>query len=151
MKKAAIAAFTLGIITGAVGTTLHTTRDLNNLQGQVESLKTHVEQLANDNAFLNEQLRQPTAEDVLRAIKVDCTSPSDVSIQSAIEKRIHNDLAFLQGKSVNDLIEHPDLPASVIDAQWVVISGEKFRLHVTLVIMTHDELYLRVQAQADHS
>lgn len=151
MKKNAIAAFALGIIAGSVGMTVYTSRDLNSLQGQVQSLKTHVEQLANDNTFLNEQLRQPTAEDVLRSIKVDCTSPSDVSIQSAIEKRVHDDLAFLQGKSVNDLIEHPDLPTSVIDAQWMVISGQKFRLHVTLVIMTHDELYLRVQAQSDRS
>lgn len=151
MKKQAIASFLLGTIIGAVAMTVYTARDLERLQGQVQLLTTHIEQLDNDNTFLNEQLREPTSKEVLKSIKVDCIQPGDVTTQVAIEKQIYKDLAFLQGKPLSNLTEHPDLPTSVIDGQWIVVSGRRFRLHVTLVIMTHDELYLRVRGQADNS
>jgi hypothetical protein len=148
--KRLIAIFLLGVMAGAVAATLYATRDLDKLHDQVKTLEQANEELSTENAFLTAQSQQPDIKQPLKNIQVECiTTPDDPSIEAVIKQKVIKRLSFFLGKPQDVLVNHPDLPANILDGQLVHVGKQKFRVTVTLVIMTHDELHLRVRGRLD--
>ncbi|EPZ44600.1 hypothetical protein N007_10225 [Alicyclobacillus acidoterrestris ATCC 49025] len=145
--KQTLGALILGMIFGATGVTLYAGHDLKTMHEQLLEQQQENEALETENTLLSEQVQNPNAEAVLSSIRVDCDIPDDVPVQTAIKSRVQKNLAFLQGRSLQILLDHPDLPNRIIDPQSITVENRKFRLHVTLVIITDDELYVRVNGQ----
>ncbi|WAH35797.1 hypothetical protein [Alicyclobacillus dauci] len=149
MKKSTMALLLLGILIGSTGTTLYVTRDLDSLHDQVKALTHEKDQLIVENELLSAQIQSPEKNHPLKAIRVDCTTPTDLAVQTAIKNRVLKDLSFLQGKPQDVLLENPKLPSYILDDQFMYIDNRKFRLAVTLVIIAHDELYIQVRGRLD--
>lgn len=153
MRRKTIALLMLGMLIGGTGTTLYAERDLGRLHDRVISLQQENDALNSENILLSQQVENPTAKATLNTIKVDCTTPADIAIQAAVKQRVLQSLSFLQGKPLDVLLDDRDHPAQIIEQiinqQFIIEDKRKFRLRVTLVIITHDELYLKVAGQLE--
>ncbi|MFB5190386.1 hypothetical protein [Alicyclobacillus fastidiosus] len=145
--KQVIGSLLLGMLIGGTGITFYAGNDLKTMHEKLVLQQQENEALERENTLLSEQVENPDAEATLSTIHVDCNVPNDVTVQTAVKARVQKSLAFLQGKSLQILLDHPDLPNRILDPQSIMVANRKFRLRVTLVIITNDELYLRVNGQ----
>lgn len=70
-------------------------------------------------------------------------------LQTAIKRQVLQSLSFLQGKSNQILLQNPYIPSAIVDVQTLVLEKRRYHLHVTVVIMTDETLYLNVSGQPE--
>ncbi|WP_067619417.1 hypothetical protein [Alicyclobacillus acidiphilus] len=146
--RRAIGLLLLGVLIGAAMATAYSSRDLNRLHIALRQLQQANDQLENENQFLVAEQSNPSNH-ILRSIKVDCPQGTSVMLQTAIKKQVLQSLSFLQGKSNQILLQNPYIPSAIVDVQTIVLEKRRYRLHVSVVIMTDDTLYLNVSGQPE--
>ena len=144
-QKRIIAFFVLGILLGATSLSVLHARELDNLYHEVSSLKLHNDELELENVHLSTQLQHPEGGTIVKDIEVDCSTPdNNRTISLAASTHIKQELSFLIGKEMDILLRQPDLPARILDGQTFHAEGKKFTLHVTLIVVFSESLYIQV-------
>ncbi len=144
-QKKTAAFFLLGILSGAIVTSILQATQLDRLYLQVRTLKLHNDDLAEENAHLSIQLQQPRKIAIVHGIQVDCTTPeNNWAVALAASSHVKQELTFLVGKELDLLIRHPDLPARILDGQTFSTENKRYRLKVTLIVIG-ETLYIQVK------
>ncbi|GLV13547.1 hypothetical protein Heshes_12310 [Alicyclobacillus hesperidum] len=144
--KRIIAALAIGALAGMASAMAYTNRDLHHMHVEVKALRQANDQLENENQFLIAERTDPSRY-TLRKIQIDCPQGTDILLQTAIKRQVLQSLSFLIGKSMQILVDHPYMPSAIVDVQTITLDKRRYRLHVTVVIMTNDTLHLNVRGQ----
>ncbi|MBX5437431.1 MAG: hypothetical protein IRZ33_09475 [Alicyclobacillaceae bacterium] len=135
----------LGAVAGAIGMTVWQGRELNRLSLQLSSLRMQYEELEEENVQLSAQLQAPSPVLVLKTVHIAADAPDAMS-QLEVVRFARQQLGFLVGRPIRVLVEHPELPAHLLNGQLVEAGGQSLVLRVTTTVIAGETLSLRVTA-----
>ena len=134
----------LGLILGASLMTAYQGREIDNLNVKVTDLQQKNEYLQQKNTQLSSALLQGHVTPTIQGFRVAAKAPDALSELETVQF-VKQQLAFLVGRPLTVLQEHPDLPYRLLDGRTFEVSQKQYTVRLQSVVV--DEiLYLRVTA-----
>lgn len=134
----------LGIVLGAAFMTAYQGRETDHLNQQISELQQNYDYLKQKNSQLLAKLEQAHPSPSIEGFRVQAKTPDALSELEAINF-VKSQLAFLIGRPLWILQEHPDLPFRLLDGRTFSVGQEKYTIRLVSVVV--DQIpYLRVTA-----
>lgn len=119
-------------------------RETDRLNQQMSELRQNYDYVQQKNAQLQSQLKQTHPIPNIQGFRVQAKAPDALSELEAIQF-VKSQLAFLIGRPLLILQEHPDLPYRLLDGRTFSVGQEKYVIRLSSVVI--DQIpYLRVTA-----
>lgn len=119
-------------------------RETDHLNQQISELQQNYDYVKQKNAQLLSKLQQAHPSPSIEGFRVQAKAPDALSELEAIQF-VKAQLAFLIGRPLLILQEHPDLPFRLLDGRTFSVGQEKYTIRLVSVVV--DQIpYLRVTA-----
>lgn len=124
-------------------------REVDRLYVKLSQLTIKYEDLQQENVQLSAKLHQTDPEPVIQGFQVDAKAPDSITQLQSVQF-VKQQLAFLVGRKLQILVDHPDLPYRLLDGRDFMVGNEQYTVRL-LTVVVDETPYLRISVSPKNS